>query len=239
MGTPIEVKPMNTLDDLRSYILLTHENLAARFDEASAMLRTPGQPRKGYEHIDTFLAVASKHLNAVDAVLLPAVRKVPDGAHVVHEYLRTARDLELALAHVKAREYGSVFEAGRAWHLIWSDVGEALPAHRRREFEIGELLAGRLDAPALVALADRLHGAETAAPSRPHPYAPHTGFPGLVARKVMHAVDSFWDAAEGRMVPSPARPPHKAPGKVARYLLADPRFDEENPPPGTRRPPGP
>jgi hypothetical protein len=228
---------MDTLDALRSYILFSHQELAARFDRASAMLRTPGEPRKGAEHIDTFLAMASKHLNAVDAALLPTVRKsVPDGAHVVHDYLQTARGLELALAHVKAREYGSVFDAARPWSEVWSDVGRSLDAHRRHEFALGELVAARFDATRLTTLADRLHGAETAAPSRPHPYAPHTGIPGLVARKIMHAVDSFWDAAEGRMVPEPARPPHKEPGKVTQYLLADPRFDEDHPPPGTRQP---
>jgi hypothetical protein len=228
---------MDTLDLLRSSILYTHENLSARFDQASAMFHTPGQPRKGYEHIDTFLAVASKHLNAVDAVLLSAVRKlVPDGGHVVHEYLHAARELELALAHVKAREYGSAFDVGRSWHSVWADVGRTLAEHRRAEFRIAELLAARMSEPGLEALADRLHAAEKAAPSRPHPYTPHTGLLGLVARKVMHAVDSFWDAAEGRMVPEPPRPPHKAPGKVTQYLLADPRFDEENPPAGTRQP---
>ena len=219
---------MDTLDVFRSSILYTHENLSARFDHASAMLSTPGQPRKGYEEIDTFLAVASKHLNAVDAVLLPAVRKVvPDGNHVVHEYLRAAKELELALAHVKGREYGSVFDASRPWHAVWADVGSALAAHRRAEFEAAEMLASQMSTAGLEALAERLHQAERAAPSRPHPYTPHTGFPGLVARKVMHAVDSFWDAAEGRMVPAPVRPPHKNPGKLTQYLLADPRFDED------------
>jgi hypothetical protein len=223
---------MDTLDVFRSSILYTHENLSARFDKASAMLRTPGQPRKGYEHIDTFLAVASKHLNAVDAVLLPAARKVlPDAAHVVHDYLASARELELALAHVKAREYGSVFEAGRSWQSVWSDVGQTLAAHRRAEFELAELLAARMAEPDLDVLADRLHDAEKSAPSRPHPYTPHTGLPGLVARKIMHAVDSFWDAAEGRMTPEPVRPPHKYPGKLTQYLLADPRFDEDEEPP--------
>jgi hypothetical protein len=46
---------------------------------------------------------------------------------------------------------------------------------------------------------------------------------------VLHAVDSFWDTAEGRMIPEPARPPHKEPGLLGQYLLADPRFDEEEP----------
>jgi hypothetical protein len=46
----------------------------------------------------------------------------------------------------------------------------------------------------------------------------------------MHAVDSFWDVAEGRMSPTPARPQRKKPGLVAQYFLADPRFDEEEEP---------
>ena len=43
----------------------------------------------------------------------------------------------------------------------------------------------------------------------------------------MHAVDSFWDTAEGRMAPEPNRPQKKKPGLLGQYLLADPRFDEE------------
>lgn len=219
---------MDTLDVLRSSVLHTHESLAQRYDEASAMLSTPGQPRKGLEPIDTFLSIASKHLSAVDAVLLAQVRKhVPQGAQLVHDYLHAARELELALAHVKAREYGSVFQAGRAWSSVWGDVEHALAEHRHHEFVLVEMLAAHLTRAELDELAERLHQAEKGAPSRPHPYAPHTGISGRLARRVLHAADSFWDAAEGRMVPEPERPPHKDPGLFAQYLLADPRFDEE------------
>jgi hypothetical protein len=223
---------MDSIDVLSTSVQHTHDFLAARFDDASAMSHTPGQPRKGYEHIDTFLAIASKHLSAVDAALLPAVRKrVPDGGNVVHAYLRVARELELALAHVKAREYGSVFQAGRPWPSVWSDVGTALSEQRRLELGLAAMLAERMDGQELDALTERLYRAETAAPSRPHPYASHTGLPGVVMRRVMHAADAFWDAAEGRMVPEPVRPGHKAPGRMGQYLLGDPRFDEEQPPP--------
>ena len=222
---------MNTVNVLCSSLLATHEDLAARFDRASTMRSTPGQPRKGYEHIDTFLAVASKHLNAVDAVLLPEMhRAVPDGDHLVHEYVHATKTLELVLAHLKAREYGSVFDAARSWSAVWAEVGAALTDHRHRELELGELLAVRSSDAALDALANRLHRAESAAPTRPHPYAPHTGLPGLVSRRLMHAVDSFWDAVEGRMGPEPTRLPKKRPGLVAQYFLADPRFDEEDRP---------
>ncbi|MGZ4447600.1 MAG: hypothetical protein ACXVEC_12805 [Nocardioides sp.] len=221
---------MDTLDVLRSSVLHTHETLAERYDAASAMLSTPGEPRKGFESIDTFLAVASKHLGAVDAVLLAQVRRhVPDGTRLVHGYLRAAKDLELALAHVKAREYGSVFQAGRRWSAVWGDVDQALAEHRHHEFVLVEMLAAHLTREQLDHLAERLHQAERDAPSRPHPYAPHTGLSGRLARRVLHVADSFWDAAEGRMVPEPERPPHHDPGLFAQYLLADPRFDEDGP----------
>lgn len=219
---------MDSLDVLRSSVLHTHESLALRYDGASAMKTTPGEPRKGYESIDTFLASASKHLGAVDAVLLAQVRKsVPGGGRLVRAYLSAARKLEVALAHVKAREYGSVFQAGRAWTSVWADVDRALDEHRRHEFQLIEMLAAQLTREQLDELAERLHRAEIRAPSRPHPYAPHTGLSGRLSRRVMHAADSFWDAAEGRMVPEPERAPRGDPGLFAQYLLADPRFDED------------
>lgn len=221
---------MSTVDALSSTVRHTQETLAARLDSASTMVTTPGEPRKAYERIDTFLAVASTHLNAVDAALLPAARKeLPDGAAVVHDYLGTARELEIALAHVKARAYGSTFEAGHHWDAVWADVRTALEAHRRAETDLAARLTDGLEPTRLDELAERLHRVEATAPTRPHPYAPHTGVAGAVSRRIMHVVDSFWDTAEGRMSPSPEPPPHKAPGRFAQYVLADPRFDEEEP----------
>lgn len=220
---------MDTIDVLHKSVLHTHDNLVVRLEDASAMVVTPGQPRKAYERIDTFLAAASRHLNAVDAILLPAARKqLPDGADVVRDYLRAARELEVALTHVKARAYGSTFEAGHHWQEVWADVAAALAGHRRGELalvdHLGVLGPGELDD-----LAERLHGAESVAPTRPHPYTPHIGFPGLVARRLMCAVDSFWDYAEGRMMPTPAPRERKRPGLITQYFLADPWFDEQEP----------
>lgn len=222
---------MGTTDVLRSSIQQTHTRTAERLEAARAMHAPAGRPRDGQERIDTFLATTSKHLHAVDAVLLPPVRKrVADGSHLVHDYLRSAKELEIVLAHVKAHEYGSVYETSFAWPEVWSDVDAALADHQRHEEVLGERLSDALDDEDLDLLTQRLHHAELAAPSRPHPYTPHTGLLGLVARKVMHTADSFWDTVEGRMFPEPAREPKKPPGRVAQYFLADPRFDEEERP---------
>jgi hypothetical protein len=222
---------MNTADVLRRSVEHTHQNLAARLEGARTTSPTLAQPRKPYEDIDTFLAMASKHLGAVDAVLLPEVRKhVPEGAHhLVHDYVHAEKELEIALAHVKARAYGSTYEAGHAWQEVWSDVDATLAGHRGAELALAGALTDALPPGELDDVTERLQNAESSAPTRPHPYAPHTGMAGSVSRKVMHAVDAFWDTAEGRMAPEPEPPRRKKPGLLGQYLLADPRFDEEEP----------
>lgn len=223
---------MGTTDVLSSSIHHTQTRTAERLEAARAMEAPVDRPRDGQERIDAFLATTSKHLHAVDAVLLPSARKaLPDGAGLVHDYLRSAKELEIVLAHVKAHEYGSVYESSFAWPAVWADVDTALADYQRHEEVLGEQLTEALDDEELDRLARRLHDAEEGAPSRPHPYTPHTGLLGLAARKVMHTVDSFWDTVEGRMVPEPARKPKPAPGRVAQYFLADPRFEKEEPGP--------
>lgn len=219
---------MGTNAVLRTSIQHTQDRLAERLADARVMEAPRDEPRLGHARIDAFLASTSKHLHAVDAVLLPSARrKLPDGSTFVHDYLHSSKELEVVLAHVKAHEYGSVYESSYSWPEVWSEVDSAMSDHRAHEEALGERLTDALSDEDLDRLTQRLYAAELAAPSRPHPYTPHTGLLGLVARKVMHTVDGFWDAAEGRMVPEPVPEPKKKPGLVAQYFLADPRFDEE------------
>lgn len=218
---------MGTTDVLRSSVQHTHDSLTERMHVARSMGVPADEPRLGYQRIDTFLACASKHLHAVDAVLLPPARQLPEGGEVVHEYLRSAKELEVVLAHVKAHEYGSVYETEFTWPAVWDDVGEAMTAQWDWEEQIAEWLTETTDDAELERLAERLQKAELSAPSRPHPYVPHTGVLGKVSRRVMHTADQFWDHVEGRMIPEPPREPKKPPGRMAQYLMGDPRFDEE------------
>jgi hypothetical protein len=225
------------MDVLSSTVLTTHARLAAGLDVASDMTPTPGEPRKGYERIDTFLQAAARHLNAVDAVLLSRVRhQLPDGARLTREYLAGARRLEIALATVKALEYGSVQRSRRTWASVWREVDVALAEHRRLEFQLVETLAEHLTGAQLSRLASRLEGTESHAPTRVHPYLPHRGASGWVARMVLRRVDAFWDTAEGRMTPRPPEPPRPPHGLLGQYVLGSPDFAEDDGTGGTPPP---
>lgn len=221
---------MGTSTCLENAIAHTHDGLVERLAAARTVKLSPEQSRRGCPPIDLFLSAASRHLHAVDEVLVPAARnRCPGGRHLVHDYVASLKGLEVALAHAKAHEYGSSWEAGYVWDDVWDEVDAGMADHRRHEELLGLDLTRALDDPALEKLTGRLETVEEHAPSRPHPYLPHTGAGGWASRRLMRAVDGFWDAVEGRYTTEPPRPPHKRPGLIGQYLMADPRFDEDEP----------
>ncbi|WP_157571045.1 hypothetical protein [Nocardioides insulae] len=215
-----------TTDCLTMTVQRRHEALAERLEVARAMHPDSAEPREGRARIDPFLASASQHLHAVDEVMIPAARRrVSGGKELVHDYLGSARDLEVVLAHLKAHEYGSVYERRFEWEQVWDDVDTALVDQREHELAVAAEIARVVEELELTELADRLERRESAAPTRPHPYTPHTGILGMMGRRVMATADAFWDVAENRMVPEPERPPRPKPGLISQYFLADPRFE--------------
>lgn len=220
---------MGTNSCLQRAIRTTHDGLAHRLDAARAMGGRPDDPRLERVRIDDFLAATSKHLHAVDTVLLPAARRCAGGRAIVHDQVRTTKELEVELAHVKAHEYGSTWETPKRWSRVWDAVAQRLDEERRHEEQLADRLTETLDDDSLERLAERLTLTEPRAPSRPHPYAPHTGPLGGLARAMLAWVDAFWDTAENRIVPGPPAKPHKPPGLLGQYLLGDPRFDEKEP----------
>jgi hypothetical protein len=204
----------------------SHRSLVASLDDAAAMQKVPGQPRKGFERADLFLAAASRHLNTVESVLFPVAQRRLD-ADLVNACVGATKDLEVALVNAKGREYGSAYAVNMPWPEVWAEVRSRLEHERDVEHELVERLAAELDDDEQAALVEHLERAEPDAPSRPHPHAPHLGVPGRVARRVLHTVDSFWDTAESRMLPEKEHPERKKPGRMGQYLLADPRFDQE------------
>ncbi|QWZ07305.1 hypothetical protein KRR39_17815 [Nocardioides panacis] len=202
----------------------THRSLEERV--AAARAPSPGRPR---DTPDAFLAATSRHLAAVEAVLVPRVRKQsPAGALLSVEYLEAARSLEQTLTLVKARLYGEAHAARLPWPRLWDVVQRQLSEHNRLEIRLVDDLI-RYDEPEdLDGLAQRVFDAETRAPTRPHPHLPHTGRASPVARRLWAVADRFWDKAEGRVVPAPVRPvPHRHDSLLGQYLVGDPHFQED------------
>jgi hypothetical protein len=219
---------MATTTVLQEELRHKHDELVGRLARARSIIARPEQTRRGCPPIDQFNAGTSRHLHAVDEALLPAVSAhVENGSALVHEYLPTARHLEVLLFHVKAHEYGSTWETTHDWPTLWGEVEEALVAQEVKEEELVSHLAEEASDDVLVLVAGRMTVAERRAPSRPHPHLPHTGLSGKVVRRVARPVDAIWDAVEGRSVGNPKPLPHKEPGLFWQYLLGDPRFPDD------------
>lgn len=220
-----------TVDVLVDTIRQTQDLLAARLARAIACRPTRERPRDRLATADPFLASTSRHVAAANAVLAPCARRhLADGHRRAHRFTEDSRRLEVALAQVKAKLYGSTFVVRRPWASVWTEVHHALARFRVSEEELVADLVDREPSIDTAAIAERLHHSEQRAPTRPHPYLPHRGLGGHLARGVSVRVDRFWDTAEGRMVPDPVRPRASRDGRVAQYLLADPHFPD--PPPG-------
>ena len=215
-------------DSLAMTIEATQQSLEERLQEALAPHRDPQRPRDGYAATDTFMAATSRHLSAVQAVLLDPVRKsVPGGDALVHEYLHAAKRLELTLYLVKSRLYGEAHSMKLSWSELWTTVQQELAEHNRLESNLVAELIRHGDAAQVDGLARKVFDAETHAPTRPHPRLPHTGMLALMARRVWSVADRFWDTAEGRVIPEPIHPAHhKHDSLLAQYLVADPMFDD-------------
>jgi hypothetical protein len=214
-------------DSLFLTVESTQRFLELRLEEARRAHREPGRTRDSFAATDAFLAATSRHLSAVQAVLVPrALRLVPHDAVPAKQYLGAARRLERTLSLVKARLYGEAHAVELSWPRLWSVVGSQLAEHNLQESGLVQLLIERDDPVRLEGLARRIFDAETRGPTRPHPYLPHTGPLGPVARRLWAMADRFWDSAEGRVIPQPVRPvPHRHDSLLSQYLVADPRFD--------------
>lgn len=212
----------------------THQSLQQRLD---AVTRTGSRrrrlPREIYARTDAFLAATSRHLSAVDEVLVPAAEhRLPDGRERTRHYLHEARALEQAMVRLKGRLYGEQHAAFQPWAEVWEEVREDLLRHNETERALVADLADVLDTESSDALAERVYRAEVKAPTRAHPYSPHTGMAGLAARRMWALADRFWDTAQARAVPPPVRPrskEHAHDSLVAQYLVGEPMLDDSAP----------
>lgn len=214
-------------ESLAMTVEATQRALHERLDEAVLAHRDRWAARDDYAATDTFLASASRHLAAAEAILVSQARHTgPNGGRLGRDYLAAARDLEHALVRIKGRLYGQAYLVHLAWPPLWADARKRLDDHDRLENDLVEHLVRFGDPTAVDALARRMFDVEAHGPTRPHPRTPHTGVPGRVARRMWALADRFWDAAEGRVIPEPVRPrARRHDSLIGQYLVADPRFD--------------
>ncbi len=180
---------------------LDHTHTGIRQLAAPAHAAEAGRSDLRHE-TDWFYATTSQHLAAAEDVLLPQIRRIPDGRRHVAAYLRQVRKLERGLRLLKARQYGD----SRALHLrhtdIWRVIDRLLADHERIETDYVRLLGEYLGPDRLGVLAMQLLAAEQVAPTRAHPHSPHTGRTGRLAHRIWRLADTTWDNLEGRVVPT-------------------------------------
>jgi hypothetical protein len=213
---------------LRSVALGPHERIEELLSSLGAEEPTNAEPRRILELADTFMATTSRHLAAIDEALLPVARKhLPDGHDLIVAYVAQARELEQTLHAVKASIYGDVNARHLHADTLLEESRGLLAEHHERESVLVDGVVESLSDDDLRELAERLHRTEEHAPTRPHPYTPHTGLLGRAVSRVWSVIDSFWDSAEGRVIPHRIRPPHpRRDSLLTRYMLGAPRFDD-------------
>lgn len=222
-----------SLNELVVTVEATHQSLKQRLDDATHHALDRSRTREEYARTDAFLAAGCRHLAAVEEALLPVARhRLTDSGDRIKAYLHQARHLEVAMARLKARLYGEVHAVYLPWSEVWDSVHHELDRHNELELGVAEALAYVLDRAECDRLAERLYRAEVKAPTRAHPYIPHSGVAGHAARRVWAAADRFWDAVEGRVVPAPVRPPSKAHSHdslMGQYLFGAALLDADAP----------
>ena len=211
-------------DLLETSTAATHDVLDTRLSTAEFHRGGSVHPRDQYPATDTFLASTSSHVAAANEVLVQAVRRnLPDGATKARAFTASSRHLEQSMAQTKAKLYGGAQAVRRPWSGIWSDLHRDFDAFMTMEGELVHELVEHTEPAFRSALSDRIYRAELRAPTRPHPFVPHRGLTGRMARRVALQVDHFWDTAEGRMIPEPVKVHDRSQdGPMTQYLLADP-----------------
>ncbi|MFC5266758.1 hypothetical protein ACFPJ1_31970 [Kribbella qitaiheensis] len=206
-------------------LALTYEH--AKIRELAAPAQEPESSRPDRRHeTDWFYAIAAQHLAAAEDILLPHVRRLPDGRVLVTTYVGNARQLERSLRFLKARQYGD----SRVIHLhpdhVWRVVERLLTEHELLEAEYSRMLGQEMDSDHVSSLTEELLSAEEVAPTRAHPFSPHTGTAGRLAHRMWRIADNAWDSAEGRVVPTKYHVHPKRDSALSHYLRGTP-IDED------------
>jgi hypothetical protein len=208
--------------DLRSVVESDHAAISAAFQAATASEPGHLEPRRQLTAADGFLATLCRHVAAVEDVMYPAVRRLPNGRETVRLGLYQLRDLELCTRHLIASLYGELHEATPRGQL-WRRMAARLAEHVTDEEALCKRLDDALPEPERRRLADEFVGVFDRAPTRPHPYIPHSPRLGRTMHRIWSAVDRAMDVMDSRIIPQ--RPSDPRPLKRTlwgQYLIGTP-----------------
>jgi DNA-binding GntR family transcriptional regulator len=187
-------------DSLTTTVTAARDALHERMSE-TCRKTSPVQIREHQSRIDQFLIASSRHTTAVADVLVAETSRHLEAGRA-RDLARACRLVQMQLFTTKSRLYGSSQTVRLPWRTVWGNVLRSFEALLVLEQSAADDLAGRLSTSEIDAIAHRLVTAETTAPTRPHPNIPQRGLRGRVARRTARAIDSFWDAVEGRTPPA-------------------------------------
>lgn len=157
------------------------------------------QIRERHGLVDSFLADSSRHVIALQAILVgTARRKLGDSSS--RELARACHQLQLALRAMHARHWGSSQLMGVPWCDIRRSVDESMELLLAAEASVSAQLQALLQPDEVARICGRLADAEMHAPTRPHPYLPHRGIGGRLAHRAAARSDAFWDGVQGRVI---------------------------------------
>ncbi|MET9314408.1 hypothetical protein ABZX12_21580 [Kribbella sp. NPDC003505] len=207
-------------------LALTYEH--ARIRELAEPAHHPDAAHPEHRHqTDWFYAIAAQHLAAAEDVLLPHVRRLSDGDELITRYVGNAKELERSLRFLKGRQYGDSRFVDLQHDDLWRQIDRLLDEHETMETTYGRRISEQLDGADVNRLTENLLEAEEIAPTRAHPYSPHTGSAGRLAHRMWRLADAAWDSAEGRVIPTKYHAHPKRDSALSHYLYGTPMPHEE------------
>lgn len=195
---------------------LVRRMLAAATPEAA----TETDPRLPARRCTAIIATYCEHLAAMEmTVYSVARRRLPDGEQAVAVVEALAHDAELVMREMEERIGGDRFAAAGPFAPLQDRFEAAFAAHVEAERALVGRLQGPLTPAEHGALGSRLDRALRHAPTRPHPYGPHTSRLTPLAFRLRALADHTLDVMDNRRGADHPPPVPVRPGKWGAYLL--------------------
>jgi hypothetical protein len=204
--------------DLRSVVEADHAAISEAFQAATAVEPRQTEPRR--EAADGFLAVLSRHVTAVEDILYPAMQQLPGGRetaqfclHCPDSAIHQLRELELSARHLIAELYGEAHET-TPYAELWQRIAARLAWHVSDEEALCKQLDDALPEPQRRRIAVAFVHTFDRAPTRPHPYTPHSRRLGRAMHRIFSAVDRAMDVMDSRITPQKPVAPRDVPNEL-------------------------